>query len=130
LIGWLVAVGGNRLAYRSLYRSEKQAPTQSRPLGLGLHAVALVVLLVVISATLAGLPPAASHAQSAVTAALLWYAIIHLGIALIMVLFLAVRWYSGFASASRYPEPRVVWLFTHYSFGSAVLCLVLAALPS
>ena len=128
-VGWLAALVGNRLARGSLYRDEPHCAKRLAQSGLGLHAIAVVAVMFVICAILAGLPPSASHAQSAVTAALLWYAIILLGISLIMAVFLAVRWFSGFVSASRYLEPRVVWLFSHYSMGSAVLCLVLASLP-
>lgn len=95
--------------------------------GLALQFIALAVLLGVVGHTLSGLPPGASHAQPAVVAALLWYAAVHLGVALLMSAFLVVRWRSGFVSLSRCLEPRVVWLFCHYSLGSALLCLGLAA---
>lgn len=94
------------------------------------HAAVLAVLLSVLGWALAGLPSASTHAQAAVTAALLLYGAIHVGAALLMSLFLMLRWRSGFVSAQRDLEPRVVWLFAHYSVGSALLCAVLAAVPA
>src|SRR5690606_6345949 len=95
--------------------------------GLALHLLALGALLLIVGWALSDLPPGTTHAQSAVTAALLWYAAIHLGVAVLMAVFLVLRWRSGFVSARRRLEPRVVWLFGHYSLGSALLCLLLAA---
>ena len=124
---WLLALAGARLA-RENWNARPQHGAAM--VGLLLHWAALVGLLGVVGWSLAGLPPAVTHAQSAVTTALLWYAAIHLGVALLMSGFLLTRWRSGFVSARRSLEPRVVWLFTHYSLGSALLCLALAAAQS
>ncbi|NGR09575.1 cytochrome c oxidase subunit I [bacterium SGD-2] len=135
---WLVAW----LAARGSARALDRVPSQGRSAGslkdegaraqprlaapraaLGLHAAVLVALLVVLGVVLAGLPPATGHAQAAVVTALLWYACIHIAAALVMSLFLLARWCAGFVSAGRRLEPAVVWLFGHYSLGSAVLCI-------
>jgi len=135
---WAVAAGalcgvlswwGVRMARRYLTSASRHRDFTPNA-WLGLHAIALFGLLTVLGLALAGLQPASSHAQSAVTAALLWYGTIHVAIALLMSLFLLVRWRSGFVSARRDLEPRVVWLFGHYGWGSALLCLVLAAAPA
>ena len=122
LVCWLLALAGSRWARRA----QDAAPNDARATaGLLLHLAALVALLWVVGGLLAGLPPASTHAQVAVTAALLWYAAIHLGVAALLAGFLIVRWRSGFVSARRGLEPRVVGLFSHYSLGSALLCLLL-----
>lgn len=98
--------------------------------GLGLHTLALGVLLPVLGSAIAALPPAAGHAQAAVATVLLWYATVHVAAALIMSLFLMLRWRAGFVSGTRRLEPAVVWLFGRYSLGSALLCIALAAAPA
>lgn len=94
--------------------------------GLGLHLLALLAALLVAAGGLTGLPAAGSHAQAAVTTTLLWYAVIHLGIACIMSGFLVLRWRRGFVSVRRDLEPRVVWLFGNYSLGASLLCVGMA----
>jgi len=126
---WLAALAGVRMAGRCLSAGRGSMHRLSSG-GLGLHVAAMLVLLSVLAWTLAGLPPASTHAQSAVTAALLWYAAVHTGAALLMSLFLMLRWRNGYVSARRCLEPRVVWLFGHYALGSSLLCLVLAAAPA
>jgi len=124
-VGWLIAAVGARAARRCM----GSAPRDKRAMGgLGLHLAALAFLLGVVGSTLAGLPPGTTHAQSAVTAALLWYAAIHLAVALLMSGFLILRWRAGFVSAQRCLEPRVVWLFGNYSLGAALLCLSLGSM--
>ncbi len=122
-VGWVVAILGTRTA-----RPLMDAGSHNRKamVGLGLQLFAVVLALAVVSWALSGLPPANSHAQVAVSAALLWYGAIHLGIATIMSAFLMVRWRSGFVSMRRDLEPRVVWLFGNYALGSALLCSALA----
>ncbi|MFA7670012.1 MAG: cytochrome c oxidase subunit I [Burkholderiaceae bacterium] len=123
--GWLVAAVGGRRARQRLALS---TGNENWPLlWLTLHAVALAAVLLVLGLVLAALPPASTHAQSALTAVLLWYATVHIGAAVVLSLFLMLRWKSGFVSARRCLEPRVIWLFSHYSLGSALLCVVLAA---
>jgi len=99
-------------------------------LALGLHSAALAGVLAVLGWVLAGLPPASGHAQSALTAVLLWYGAVHAAAGLLMSLFLMLRWASGFVSARHRVEPQVVWLFGHYSLGSTLLCMALAAAPA
>jgi len=124
---WLAAATAGRWARRFL--STPSAEDGWPVGGLALHAAALAALVAALGWVLASLPPASTHAQSALTAMLLWYAAVHAGAALLMSLFLALRWKSGFVSSRRRLEPKVVWLFGHYSLGSALLCLILAALP-
>lgn len=117
---WLVGWGGVRLA----------APARSRipAFGVLVQLVALLVLLGLLAWLLMALPAASTHAQPAVTAVLLWYAAVHVGMALIMTVFLLFRWKAGFVSAQRTLEPEVVRLFNHYAFGSALVCLALSAM--
>ena len=122
-VAWGVAHIGTRIARRVQDEGSHHGKAMG---GLGLHLATLLLALIVVSTALLGGPSASSHAQAAVTAALLWYAVIHLGIASIMSGFLIVRWRSGFVSAKRNLEPRVVWLFGNYSLGSALLCVSLA----
>jgi len=122
-LGWAGAYISTRSGRRLLAAGAHNAKAMS---ALGLHIVSITAVLLMVSWALAGLPAASSHAQVAVTAALLWYAAIHLGIALLMSGFLLVRWRSGFVSARRDLEPRVVWLFGHYAMGAALLCCSLA----
>jgi cytochrome c oxidase subunit I+III len=125
---WLLVCLGIRMGGRRL--SVDAAVTPGMPcLGLGLLTAGAGALLVLLALLLAGLPPADSHAQSAVTAALLWYALIHAAVACLMAVHLAMRWRAGFVSPRRRLEPRVVWRFCHYAMGSALFCLVLAGLP-
>lgn len=126
---WLLAFSGMRAGIRWLSAdvpAERRAPRLA-PVLLVAGVGALLLLLLWL---LAGLPPASLHAQSAVAAALLWYAAIHAGMACLMVGQLTIRWRAGFVSQRRSLEPRVVWRFCHYAMGSAILCLVLAALPA
>ncbi len=127
-LSWLLALLAIRMLRRRL--GEEQAHTKIPMGALVLHVLALAVMLAIVVWVVAGLPPASGHAQSALAAALLWYAIVHAGVALLMSLFLCVRWRMGFVSARRCLEPRVVWAFSHYALGSALLCLLLAALPA
>ena len=133
LVPWWAAVvalmcwGAAALAARRARDRLVRLKDSSR--SLFIHSIALLVLVVVIGWVLAGLPPARSHAQPAVVAALLWYAAIHLFIAFLMSVFLVLRWRHGFISARRHLEPRVVWTFGYYSLGTALLCIILAALP-
>lgn len=104
--------------------------TQRAPMvALTLHALALSTVVAILAVVVAGLPPASAHAQSAVAAVLSWYGLVHAGMAVLMSLFLWVRWRAGFVSDRRRLEPRVVWVFSHYTQGSAMLCLLLACLP-
>lgn len=106
------------------------APTGRAPMtALMLQAAGAMAWLAVLGWLLGTLPPAATHAQPAVAAALLWYAAIHAGIASLLVAFLLLRWQWGFVSARRSLEPAVVARFSHYAMGSGVFCLALAALP-
>ncbi|HLT98114.1 MAG TPA: cytochrome c oxidase subunit I [Burkholderiaceae bacterium] len=124
-IAWALAFVGSRIA-QSLMGAEPRNVRATA--GLGLQGLALLVALGLVAWGLAGLPAAGDHAQYALCSALLWYAAIHLGIALIMTGFLKLRWRAGFVSARRTLEPRVVGLFVHYSFGASLLCAGLAAL--
>lgn len=144
----LLVLMASRYAGRSLRKSGRSEPVpgeliSSEPVSSGsgragplpthalwTHALGLLLLLAVLVWAIGALPAGDTHAQAAVAAALLWYAAIHVGAALLMSLFLLLRWKSGFVSARRNLEPRVVWLFGHYSAASAVFCLILAALPA
>lgn len=122
---WLIGAIGERMASRA----QSPAPRDIGAMAAsGLPLLALTALLVLVAWLLAGLPPGSTHAQSAVVAALLWYGAIHLGVAVLMSLFLVLRRRAGFVSQRRNLEVRVVRLFCHYSFGSAVLCVLSAAL--
>lgn len=123
---WGLAWAGTRLAQRALALAPESG--QGATAGLALHLLALASLLGVTAWALADLPPGTTHAQSALTAALLWYAAVHLGVAVVASGFLITRWRSGFVSARRCLEPRVAWLLGHYGLGSALLCLGLAVL--
>lgn len=126
LVCWLVAWVAVRVV-RPLMDAGSTNPKAM--VGLGVYLVAHLVLLLVVIVTLAGLPAASTHAQSAVSAVLLWYVAVHQSIAVLMSGFLVLRWRAGFVSQRRCLEPRVVWLFGHYSLGSGLLCLLIAALP-
>src|SRR5690606_9989286 len=114
LICWTLAFAGELMARRRLNATSRPdergdagrrcASRSSTPLplaGLGLHTLALGVLLAVLGSTIATLPPASGHAQAAVATVLLWYATVHVAAALIMSLFLMLRWRAGFVLAFR-----------------------------
>ena len=139
LICWTLAFAGELMARRRLNVTSQpdergdagRRRASSTPMaGLGLHTLALGVLLAALGSAVGALPPASGHAQAAVAAVLLWYATVHVAAALIMSLFLMLRWRAGFVSGTRRLEPAVVWLFGRYSLGSALLCIALAAAPA
>jgi len=133
-VGWLVVAFGNRLLSRHVPRVpgpgvHGPAPQTRATYGLAFILGTLVVLLWVVLGFIGGLPNPTSHAQSAVTTVLLWYAAVHLAVAGLMVGNLYLRMRAGFVSEHRRLEPATVGLFVHYTLGSTLVSLLLASVP-
>ncbi|MBB3898533.1 cytochrome c oxidase subunit I [Roseococcus suduntuyensis] len=96
-------------------------------LGLGVQAlgsVAAMVLLVLLIQD--ALPDPRAHAYAATSFALLGYAWLHVGIALLFVISNAQRWAGGYISPRRILDLRLTRLWQDYVAGAGLVALAVA----
>lgn len=127
LLPGLIALGliagpvGARLARGSVSRGHTPW------LGLGvqaLGAVAAMVLLVLLIQD--ALPDPRAHAYAATSFALLGYAWLHIGIALLFVISNAQRWAGGYISPRRMLDLRLTRLWQDYVAAAGLVSLAVA----
>jgi cytochrome c oxidase subunit I+III len=101
-----------------------------RPTGALLGAAAATVAgATALCLTLMTLPPPTSHAYAATGSMLAWYALVHAGIALVMLAYVGARIRAGYASAVRSLELRVAVQWTFYAAAAGALTLALLQVP-
>jgi cytochrome c oxidase subunit I+III len=88
-----------------------------------------VAIVAALGWLLTGAPGPTTHAYAAVSAMLVAYAIFHAALAAIMGGFLMARARSGFHSATRGGEARIVRLWSDHAAGVGVLVAILLVLP-
>ena len=122
LIGAGLAVAGARSAGKQLARDGEGHS--------GLAGAGLALLFGTLLATaLLRAPAPTAHAYHAVIAVMIGYALFHVGIALLIQIFVHRRGRAGYLSARRSAEQRIACLWTDYAAASGIVVLLATHLP-
>jgi cytochrome c oxidase subunit I+III len=127
LAGACLAVVAARAVLRA-WGSERQAAARA---ALAAVAGGLALLALALAAAMLRLAPAGptDHAVGATHALLGAYALVHVGIALLMLAFVAARHRAGFVSTARSLEPRVARQWSDYAAAAGIASLLAMSLP-
>ncbi|OWK30456.1 cytochrome c oxidase subunit I [Sphingomonas dokdonensis] len=122
VIGAGLAVVGARAATRRLARDGEGHS--------GMAGAGLALLFGALLATaLLRAPAPTGHAYHAVIAVMIGYALFHVGVALLIQIFVHRRGRAGYLSARRSAERRIATLWTDYGAASGVIVLLATHLP-
>jgi cytochrome c oxidase subunit I+III len=125
-----LGAAGFAVAAWAAWRSLKVLRAGERPaVAVGGAAAATVAGATALSLTLMTLPAPTSHAYAAAGSMLVWYALVHAGIALVMLAYVWARIRAGYASAVRSLELRVAVQWTFYAAAAGALTLALLQVP-
>jgi cytochrome c oxidase subunit I+III len=126
LIAALAVVSGAVLSRRSMRSTARGASIAARRASLAAASAQAIGIAALLALGITALPLPQSHAYAAASWALIGYAVLHGGIALLSAAFVYARSVAGYVSAARSQEPLIAQLFALYT--AAVTVIVLSCL--